>query len=169
VASAVATQTAEAKKKIKEADQVRGSIDTTTVSSDIETIDVDDEEGDIELPKATAAPSAGTPHRAASPGKQAVEMPRQTSKTQECPKSSTDLVGDLGSHKRAKKASGQEAFGSKKKETPVVESPAISTADVMSTTDGAGTTAAAEVDKAGTSTALPPRMRVVTSAPPARC
>jgi hypothetical protein len=69
----------------------------TTVSSDIETTDVDDEEGDIESPKATAAPSAGTSRRAVSPGKQAVE-------TQERPKSSTDTMGDVGSHKRAKKA-----------------------------------------------------------------
>jgi hypothetical protein len=41
----------------------------TTVSSDVETIDIDDEEGGIESPKATAAPSVGTPRRAASPGK----------------------------------------------------------------------------------------------------
>jgi hypothetical protein len=32
----------------------------------------------------------------------------------------------------------------------VVESPAISTVDVMRTTGGAGTTAASEADKAGT-------------------
>jgi hypothetical protein len=39
-------------------------------------------------------------------------------------------------------------------ETPVVESPAISTADVTSTAGKAGATAASEADKAGTS-ALP--------------
>jgi hypothetical protein len=50
-----------------------------------------------------------------------------------------------------KNASGQEAFGSKKPETLVVESPAASAADVTSTTAGVGTTAAPEVDKAGTS------------------
>jgi hypothetical protein len=33
-----------------------------------------------------------------------VETPRQASKTHESPKSSTDPMGDLGSHKRAKKA-----------------------------------------------------------------
>jgi hypothetical protein len=80
------------------------SVDTTTISSNIETIDVDDEEGDVESPSTTAAPSAGTPRRAASPVKQAVETPRQMSKTQEHPKSSTNTMGDLGSHKRAKKA-----------------------------------------------------------------
>jgi hypothetical protein len=52
-----------------------------------------------------------------------------------------------------KNASGQEAFGSKAKKTPVAESPAVSTADVTSATDGTGGTAASEADKAGTSTA----------------
>jgi hypothetical protein len=50
-----------------------------------------------------------------------------------------------------KNASGQEAFGSKMPETPVVESPAISAADVTITADGVGVTAASEADKAGTS------------------
>jgi hypothetical protein len=50
-----------------------------------------------------------------------------------------------------KNASGQEVFGRKIQETPVVESPAISTVDVTSTAGGAGMTAASEVDKAGTS------------------
>jgi hypothetical protein len=50
-----------------------------------------------------------------------------------------------------KNASGQEAFGSKIQETPVVESPAISMDDGTSTAGGAGTTAVSEADKAGTS------------------
>jgi hypothetical protein len=50
-----------------------------------------------------------------------------------------------------KNASGQEAFGSKMPETPVVESPAASAVDVTSAAVGAGTTALSEVDKAGTS------------------
>jgi hypothetical protein len=45
-----------------------------------------------------------TPRRAATPEKQAVETPHQTSTTQENPRSSTDMMGDLGSHKRARKA-----------------------------------------------------------------
>jgi hypothetical protein len=52
-----------------------------------------------------------------------------------------------------KNASGQEAFGSKIRETPVVESPAASAADVTSTAGGAGTAAASEADKVGTSIA----------------
>jgi hypothetical protein len=48
-------------------------------------------------------------------------------------------------------ASGQEAFGSKMPEMPVVESPVISVSDVTSTASGAGVTAASEADKAGTS------------------
>jgi hypothetical protein len=50
-----------------------------------------------------------------------------------------------------KNTSGQEAFGSKAPGTPVVESPAASAADVMSTTAGAGTTATPKADKAGMS------------------
>jgi hypothetical protein len=50
-----------------------------------------------------------------------------------------------------KNASGQKAFGSKASETPVVESPATSAADVTSTAAGVGTTVAPEADKAGTS------------------
>jgi hypothetical protein len=53
-----------------------------------------------------------------------------------------------------KNASGQEAFGSKIKETLVVESPAAAAVDVTSTAGGAGTTAVSEADKAGTSTTL---------------
>jgi hypothetical protein len=103
-ATIVATQTAEAKKKKRKRTRWTVSVDTTTVSSDVETFDVDNEVGVIKSPSATAAPSAGTPRRMASPEKQAVETPRQTSSMQECPKSGTDMVGDLGSHKRARKA-----------------------------------------------------------------
>jgi hypothetical protein len=103
-ASRVATQAAEAKKKKRKRTRSAVSADMTMISSDLETIDVDDGEGNVKSPKATAAPSAGTPRGVASPGKQAVETPRQASKTQERPRSSIDPVGDLGSHKRVKKA-----------------------------------------------------------------
>jgi hypothetical protein len=56
-----------------------------------------------------------------------------------------------------KNASGQEAFGSKIQEMPVVESPAISTAGVTSTVGRVKTTAASEADKAETS--APPTAR----------
>jgi hypothetical protein len=91
--SQVATQAAEAKKRKQTRSAV--SADTTTISSDVETIDVDDGEGDVESPKVTAA---------LSPGKKVVETPQQASKTQERLASSTDPVGDLGSHKWVKKA-----------------------------------------------------------------
>jgi hypothetical protein len=48
-------------------------------------------------------------------------------------------------------ASGQEAFGSKMLGTPVVESPAALAPDVTSAAVGAGTTAASEADRVGTS------------------
>jgi hypothetical protein len=66
------SQAAEAKKRKRKWTRPAVSAHTTTISSDVETIDVDDGEGDVELPKAIAAPS---------PGKQVVETPHQVSKT----------------------------------------------------------------------------------------
>jgi hypothetical protein len=94
-ASQDATQAAEAKKRRGKQTKSAVLADTTTISSDVETIDVDDEEGDEQSPKATKAPS---------PEKQAVEMPHQMSKAQGRSTSSTDPAGDLGSNKRMKKA-----------------------------------------------------------------
>jgi hypothetical protein len=103
-ATIAATQTAEAKKKKRKRTRSTVSVDMTTVSSSIETIEVDDDERDTESPSAMAAPSAGTPRKAASTEEQAVGTPCQTSATQERPRSSADTVGDLRSHKRARKA-----------------------------------------------------------------
>jgi hypothetical protein len=103
-ATIAATQTAEAKKKKWKQTRSTVSVDTTMVSSGVETIEDDDEEGDTELPSKMAAPSVGTPHKAASTEEQAVETPRQTSVTQERLRSSADTMGDLRSHKRARKA-----------------------------------------------------------------
>jgi hypothetical protein len=50
-----------------------------------------------------------------------------------------------------KNASDQEAFWRKMPETPVVESPAASAADMTSTAVGVGTAAVPEVDRAGSS------------------
>jgi hypothetical protein len=94
-ASQAPTQAAEEKKRKGKRTRSAVSADTTTISFDVETIDVDDGEDDVQSPKATTAPS---------PGKHAVETPHQTSKTQGRSSSSTDPVGDLGSHKRMKKA-----------------------------------------------------------------
>jgi hypothetical protein len=94
-ASQAATQAAKAKKRRGKQTRSTVSADTATISSNVETIDVDDEEGDAQSPKATTAPS---------PWKQAVEMFCQTSKTQGRSTSSTDPVSDLGSNKRMKKA-----------------------------------------------------------------
>jgi hypothetical protein len=62
-----AAQVAEAKKRRGKWTRSTVSMDTTTKSSDIETIDVEEDEGDVQSPKATTAPS---------PGRQAAEMPR---------------------------------------------------------------------------------------------
>jgi hypothetical protein len=50
-----------------------------------------------------------------------------------------------------KNASGQEAFGTKAPEVPVVESLTASAVDVTSAAAGVGATAASEADKVGTS------------------
>jgi hypothetical protein len=68
-ASQAATQIAEAKKRRRKRTRSVVSADTTTIRSDVETIDVDDDEGDVQSPKATTAPS---------PGRQAAETPRLT-------------------------------------------------------------------------------------------
>jgi hypothetical protein len=94
-ASQAATQAAEAKKRKGKRTKSAVSADSTIISFDVETIDVDDGEGDMQSPKSTTA---------SSPEKQVVETPRQTSKMQGRSTSSIDLVGDLGSHKRMKKA-----------------------------------------------------------------
>jgi hypothetical protein len=92
------------KKKKRKRTRPTMSVDMATVSSSVETIEVDDEEGGAESPGATVAPSAGTPRRAVSTEEQAVETPRRTSATEEHSRSSADTVGDLGSHKRVRKA-----------------------------------------------------------------
>jgi hypothetical protein len=53
------TQVAEAKKGRGKRTRSAVSADTTTISPDIETIDIDHEEGDVQLPKATSASSPG--------------------------------------------------------------------------------------------------------------
>jgi hypothetical protein len=69
-ASQVATQAAEAKKMRGKRTRPAVLADTTTISFDVETIDVDDEESGTQSPKATTTLLLG---------KQAVETPRQTS------------------------------------------------------------------------------------------
>jgi hypothetical protein len=103
-ATIAATQATEAKKKKRKCTRSTVSVDTTAVSSGVETIDVDDDEGNAESLSTISAPSARTPRKAASMKEQVVGMPRQTSSTQEHPRSGTDMVGDLGSHNRARRA-----------------------------------------------------------------
>jgi hypothetical protein len=101
----VTTQMAEAKKKKRKSVGPTVLVNTAMVISGVETIDVgDDEEDDAASPGATAAPSAGTPRRAAMTEELAMEMPRRTSTTEERPRSSADAVGNLGSHNRERKA-----------------------------------------------------------------
>jgi hypothetical protein len=71
------------------------SVDTTTMSSDIETIDVEGDEGDVQSPKATTAPS---------PVGRATETPRPALEAQGRSTSSTGPTDDVGSNKRLKKA-----------------------------------------------------------------
>jgi hypothetical protein len=64
-------------------------------SSDVKTIDVEEDEGDVQSPKATTAPS---------PGRQAAETPRLAPGVQGRSTSSTGPADDAGSNKRWKKA-----------------------------------------------------------------
>jgi hypothetical protein len=89
-----ATQIAEAKKRRGKRTRSAVSWDTTTVSSDAETIDVEDDEGDVQSPIVTTAPS---------PGRQAAETPRPTPGVQGRSTSSTDPAADVGSNKRMKR------------------------------------------------------------------
>jgi hypothetical protein len=98
------TQTAEAKKKKRKWTRPTMSVDTTMVSSGVETIEVDNDEVDAVSLSATTAPSTGTSRRVVSTEEHAVETPRRMSAADEHPRSSTDTVGDLGSNKRARKA-----------------------------------------------------------------
>jgi hypothetical protein len=61
-----------------------------------------------------------------------------------------------------KNASGQEAFGSKIQETPVVESPTILTADVTSTAGRAGTSTARVSEDEGGNLYTPAHCRCQT-------
>jgi hypothetical protein len=71
------------------------SADTTMLSSDVETINVKGDEGDVQSPKATTALSLAG---------QAAETPRLSPEAQWRSTSSTSLADDVGSNKRLKKA-----------------------------------------------------------------
>jgi hypothetical protein len=103
-ATVAATQTAEPKKKKRKRTGPTVSTDTTTVSSDVETINVEDEEDDTKSPSEATIPSAGTPRKAASTEEWATETPRRTSMIEECPRSGAETLGNTGSQKRATKA-----------------------------------------------------------------
>jgi hypothetical protein len=94
-ASQAATQITEAKKRRGKWTRSAVSADTTTVSSDVKTIDVEYDEGDMQSPKATTAPS---------PGGQVAETPHPAPRAQGRATSSTNPAGDAGSNKRMKKA-----------------------------------------------------------------
>jgi hypothetical protein len=93
--SQVATQVTEAKKRRGKRTRSAVSADTTMKSSDVETIDVEEDEGDVQSPKATTAPS---------PDRQTAETPRSAPRAQGLSTSSTGPADDGGSNKRLKKA-----------------------------------------------------------------
>jgi hypothetical protein len=71
------------------------SEDTATRSFDVKTIDIEEDEGDVQSSKATTAPS---------PGRRAAETPRLALGAQGLSTSSTGPADDAGSNKRLKKA-----------------------------------------------------------------
>jgi hypothetical protein len=94
-ASQATTKVAEAEKRRSEQTRSAVSVDTTTRSSDIETIDVEQDEGNVQSLKATTAPSLG---------RQAAETPRPAPRAQGLSTSSTSSVDNAGLNKRQKKA-----------------------------------------------------------------
>jgi hypothetical protein len=94
-ASQAVAQVAEAKKRRGKQTKSAVSADITTKSSDIETIDVEEDDGDVQSPKATTAPSSG---------RQAAETPRPAPGAQGLSTSSTGLADDVRSNRRLKKA-----------------------------------------------------------------
>jgi hypothetical protein len=93
--SQATAQVAEAKKRRGKRTRSTVSVDTTMKSFDVETINVDEDEGDVQSPKATTAPS---------PRRKAAETPRPAPGAQGLSTSSTGPADDVGSNKRLKKA-----------------------------------------------------------------
>jgi hypothetical protein len=99
-ATITATQTAKAKKKKRKKTGPVVSTDTATVSSGVETINIDDEEDDAKSPDVVAAPSTEMPRKAVSMEERATETPRRTFVMEERPMPRTYSLGDAGSQKR---------------------------------------------------------------------
>jgi hypothetical protein len=89
------TKIAEEKKRRGKRTRSTVSADTTTASSDVDTIDIEDVEGDVQSPKATTAPSLGG---------QAAKTPHPAPEAQGRSTSSIGSTDDVGSNKRLKKA-----------------------------------------------------------------
>jgi hypothetical protein len=94
-ASQAATQLVEAKNRRGKRTRSTLSVDTTSMSFDVETIDVEEDEGDVQSPRATTVPS---------PGRRVVETPRPALGAQGLSTSSTGPADDTGSNKRLKEA-----------------------------------------------------------------
>jgi hypothetical protein len=94
-ASQAATQVAEEENRRGKRTRSAVSADTTTRSSDVETIDVEEDKGDVQSPKAITAPSLG---------RLAVDTPDPAPGAQGLSTSSTGPADDARSNKRQKKA-----------------------------------------------------------------
>jgi hypothetical protein len=81
------------------------SVDTTTVSSDIATINIDkEEEDDAKSPNAATVPPAEMPRRAKTTKGPASETPRKVTTAEEHSRSTVDVLGNAWSRKRARRA-----------------------------------------------------------------
>jgi hypothetical protein len=103
VATIAATQTAEAKKKKRKRDGPTVSSDTTTVSSGVETINVEEEE-DVKSPDMATVPHAETPPKVAATEERVMETPRRAVAAVERSWSGADVLGEVGSQKRVRRA-----------------------------------------------------------------
>jgi hypothetical protein len=99
-----ATQTTKAKKKIRKRADPAASTDTAAVSSNVETINVDDEEDDARSPSAAMVPATEMPHKAAAVEERATEMPYKAATMEERSRWGVNILEDAGSYKRAIRA-----------------------------------------------------------------
>jgi hypothetical protein len=101
-ATIAATQTTDAKKKRKRTGPIV-SADTVTVSSDVETIYIEEEDNTKSPGAATTVP-AEMPRKVAVTEDRAVETSGKVVTAEKRSRSGTDILGDVGSQKRARKA-----------------------------------------------------------------
>jgi hypothetical protein len=103
-ATIAATQTTEVKKKKRKRVGSAVSVDMATASSDIETINAQEEEDDAKLPDAAVVAPAKTPRKVAATEERVMETPRRAVAVEERSRLGADVLADVRSQKRVRRA-----------------------------------------------------------------